>query len=106
MLWDTAGQEEYDRLRPLSYDNVDVVIICYDVTTPASFENVSVRWAPETRHFCPEAPIILVGCKTDLKSEKNLSAKGLEEKEQTASILYKTRVISTTEVRSSDMSCL
>ena len=69
MLFDTAGQEDYDRLRPLSYDQVDIVIICYDVTSPTSFENVQIRWIPETKHFCPEAPIILVACKTDLRHD-------------------------------------
>lgn len=39
-LWDTAGQEDYDRLRPLSYFETDVVIICYAVNNINSFQNV------------------------------------------------------------------
>ena len=31
-LWDTAGQEDYDRLRPLSYQKTNVVLICYDIS--------------------------------------------------------------------------
>ncbi|XP_008303998.1 rho-related GTP-binding protein RhoF-like [Stegastes partitus] len=68
-LYDTAGQEEYDRLRPLCYRNVDVALICYDVTCPSSFDNVLVRWYPEMQHFCVGVPIILVGCKADLRSD-------------------------------------
>jgi small GTP-binding protein len=39
-LFDTAGQEDFDRLRPLSYPNSDVFLVCFSVITPASFNNV------------------------------------------------------------------
>lgn len=39
-LWDTAGQEEYDRLRPLSYPETHVILICFSVDVPASLENI------------------------------------------------------------------
>ncbi|XP_058876572.1 rho-related GTP-binding protein RhoF-like isoform X1 [Acipenser ruthenus] len=81
-LWDTAGQEDYDRLRPLSYTGANVVLICYDVTNPGSFDNVLTKWSPEVRHFCKGVPILLVGCKTDLRKDKirlrKLRANGLE----------------------------
>ncbi|KAL4091085.1 hypothetical protein QTP88_025825 [Uroleucon formosanum] len=66
-LWDTAGQEDYDRLRPLSYGGADVVIICYSIDTPKSLINVIDKWVPEVRYFCKEVPVILVGNKTDLR---------------------------------------
>ncbi|MCJ1422297.1 Rho GTPase, partial [Sticta canariensis] len=47
-LFDTAGQEDYDRLRPLSYPQTDVFLVCFSVTSPASFENVREKWFPET----------------------------------------------------------
>ena len=31
MWWDTAGQETYDRLRPLSYPQTDVILICFSI---------------------------------------------------------------------------
>ena len=66
-LWDTAGQEAYERLRPLSYQYADVAVICYDVMKPNNIEHVTRIWVPEVRHHCPGVPIILVACKTDLR---------------------------------------
>ena len=60
-LWDTAGQEDYDRLRPLSYPQTDVFLICFSVVSPSSFENVTSKWCPEIKHHCPDAPILLIG---------------------------------------------
>jgi len=39
-LWDTAGQEEYDRLRPLSYPETDLIFVCFAIDCPNSLENV------------------------------------------------------------------
>jgi len=85
-LWDTAGQEEYDRLRPLSYPETDLLFVCFAIDCPASLENVmdKVRgstiylwivltfnqWYPEVLHFCPTTPIILVGLKSDLRNKR------------------------------------
>jgi len=69
-LWDTAGQEEYDRLRPLSYANANVFLLCFSVISPVSFENVSAKWYPELMHFCPDTPFILVGTKSDMKNDQ------------------------------------
>jgi len=80
-LWDTAGQEDYDRLRPLSYPQTDVFLICFSIISPSSFENVSAKWYPEVHHHCPNAPVILVGTKLDLRDDpetcSRLREKGL-----------------------------
>ena len=44
---DTAGQENFDDLRPKSYANTDVFVIVFDITNPNSFEHVKTRWYPE-----------------------------------------------------------
>ena len=67
MLWDTAGQEDYDRLRPLSYPGTDVFLICYAIDLRSSYHNVKQKWIPEITHHCPNVPFILVATKCDLK---------------------------------------
>ncbi|OWM78685.1 hypothetical protein CDL15_Pgr002856 [Punica granatum] len=69
-LWDTAGQEDYNRLRPLSYRGADVFLLAFSLISKASYENISKKWVPELRHYAPNVPIILVGTKLDLRDEK------------------------------------
>lgn len=99
-LWDTAGQEDYDRLRPLSYPQVirrfflrkkqkcwpfpvffktDVFLICFSVVSPSSFENVSSKWCPEIKHHCADAPILLIGESTAIVTA-NLKVSYFNEK--------------------------
>ncbi|KAI9733249.1 MAG: GTP-binding protein Rho1 [Cirrosporium novae-zelandiae] len=68
-LWDTAGQEDYDRLRPLSYPDSHVILICFAIDSPDSLDNVQEKWISEVLHFCSGLPIILVGCKADLRTD-------------------------------------
>jgi len=79
-LWDTAGQEEYDRLRPLSYPESDVVLIVFAIDYPPSMANVQDKWYPEVAHFCENTPLVLVGTKIDLRKDDHtrrmLSAQG------------------------------
>jgi len=69
-LWDTAGQEDYDRLRPLSYPDSHVVLICFAIDLPDSLENVQEKWIGEVMHFCPKVPVMLIGCKKDLRRDQ------------------------------------
>lgn len=74
-LFDTAGEEDFDRLRPLSYSDTNIVLICYSVNHPTSAANVFEKWVPEIRHFCGQCPIILVACKTDLRTDPQMIEK-------------------------------
>jgi len=74
-LWDTAGQEDYDRLRPLSYPQTDVFLVCFSVISRSSFENVKTKWIPEIKHHVPESPFLLVGTKMDLRNDQEVLKK-------------------------------
>lgn len=91
-LWDTAGQEEYDRLRPLSYPESNVILVVFSVDFPTSLANVLdkvrillicshivysphcslvIQWYPEVSHFCESVPLILVATKIDLRTDEH-----------------------------------
>lgn len=68
-LFDTAGQEEYDRLRVLAYPGTDVFLMCFSVASQTSFQNLKEKWIPEVKHHCPRARIVLVGTQNDLRDD-------------------------------------
>jgi len=68
-LFDTAGQEDYDRLRPLSYPQTDIFLVCFSTVSPTSYENVKEKWVCEIMHHCPKTPFLLVGTQLDLRDD-------------------------------------
>lgn len=66
-IWDTAGQEEYDAVRPASYSDTDLVFLCYSVERKEMLSNMGSKWMPEIRNYCPDAGTFLVGLKVDLR---------------------------------------
>jgi len=79
-FWDTAAQEEYDRLRPLSYLECHALLLIFSVDSPESFENIQEKWWLEAVQYCKGTPLIVVATKTDLrqddKTRRMLSAQG------------------------------
>uniref|UniRef100_A0A8C2KU66 Rho-related GTP-binding protein RhoJ n=1 Tax=Cyprinus carpio TaxID=7962 RepID=A0A8C2KU66_CYPCA len=81
-LYDTAGQEDYNQLRPLSYPNTDVFLICFSVVNPASYHNVQEEWVPELKSCMPHVPYILIGTQIDLRDDPKTLARLLQMKEK------------------------
>uniref|UniRef100_A0A8C4N0D5 Ras homolog family member J n=1 Tax=Eptatretus burgeri TaxID=7764 RepID=A0A8C4N0D5_EPTBU len=81
-LYDTAGQEDYNQLRPLSYPNTDVFMICFSVVYPSSFHNVKEEWVTELRKCCPKVPYLLVGTQIDLRDASKTLTRLSEMKEK------------------------
>ncbi|KAI9321207.1 Rho1 GTPase [Dichotomocladium elegans] len=69
-LWDTAGQETFDRLRTLAYPDSDVILIAFSIGDPETLGNIPEKWLPEVQYHCgPKMPFFLVGCKKDLRND-------------------------------------
>ncbi|XP_061822875.1 cell division control protein 42 homolog isoform X3 [Nerophis lumbriciformis] len=81
-LFDTAGQEDYDRLRPLSYPQTDIFLVCFSVVSPSSYENVKEKWVPEITHHCQSTPYLLVGTQMDLRDDHNTLEKLAKNKQR------------------------
>jgi Ras family protein A len=100
------GQEDYDRVRPLSYPNTSVILLCFAIDSPDSLDNVQekvfikvyilfflrlfinliphplIKWVEELTEHCNGVPIVLVGCKNDLRNDQ----KTLEELAKTSQV--------------------
>lgn len=70
-LWDTAGQEEFDRLRSLSYSDTHCIMLCFSVDSSDSLENVQSKWVGEIADHCEGVKLVLVALKCDLRSNED-----------------------------------
>ncbi|EJU03901.1 hypothetical protein DACRYDRAFT_65013 [Dacryopinax primogenitus] len=95
-LWDTAGQEEFDRLRSLSYAETHLVLLCFSVDNPASLENVEGKWIEEVLEYCPGVKIVLVALKCDLRDDQptrdRLALRGLQPVEYEQGLVVARRI--------------
>jgi len=87
-LWDTAGQDDFEAMRPMSYDSADIFLIFFALDNPVSFQNVKHKWIPEITKVNKEVPRILVGTKSDCRDDP-VRLEQLQEK-KIKPISYKT----------------
>ena len=66
----------------MSYPQTDVFLVCFSVTSPASFENVKEKWFPEVRHHCPGVPCLIVGTQIDLRDDSQVIEKLARQKQR------------------------
>lgn len=76
-LWDTAGQEDYDSVRPLSYKDTDLVLLCYTIENCQVLSNIPKKWLFEIKNYCPSANFFLIGLKKDIRDEKTSNVQGI-----------------------------
>ncbi|KAJ6024984.1 Small GTPase superfamily Ras type [Penicillium herquei] len=68
-----AGQEEFDRLRALSYEDTHVLMLCFSVDSSDSFENVGSKWIAEISENCPNVRLVLTALKCDLRKDDEMN---------------------------------
>ncbi|KAI5607323.1 rho-related GTP-binding protein RhoH, partial [Silurus asotus] len=64
-LWDTAGNDTFHQIRPMSYQQADVVLLCYSVANPSTLASIQQKWMAEVRQYLPRVPVLVVGTQTD-----------------------------------------
>ena len=72
-IWDTAGDKRFQSICTHFYKNIMVIFVVFDLTNKSSFENI-YYWMNEAKHYCsPETQIVIIGTKSDLLNDKQVS---------------------------------
>lgn len=74
-LVDTAGQNQFEMIRRLSYPDAEIFILCFNICDPESFRRIRDKWAPELREYCPKVPVVLVGTQVDQRNNVDVKCK-------------------------------
>ena len=80
MIFDTAGQERFKSLAENYIRKANGILLVYDISEKQSFQNIE-NWMESIRENSNESPIILIGNKSDLNDERQVS---IEEGQQKA----------------------
>jgi len=87
-LWDTAGQERFRSLIPSYIRDSSVAIVVYDITNKTSFINTN-KWIDDVRDERGDNVVImLVGNKTDLQDDRQVTATEGEEKAKELNVMF------------------
>jgi small GTP-binding protein len=71
-IWDLGGEERFDYLRNIFFKSSDGAIILFDLSNPQSFDSLS-KWITQVNHECLGIPIVLIGNKSDLGNDRQVS---------------------------------
>ncbi|TRY95613.1 hypothetical protein DNTS_017823 [Danionella cerebrum] len=64
-----TGSSYYDNVRPLAYPDSDAVLVCFDISRPETLDSIAKKWQVEAQEYCPNAKLVLVGCKLDMRTD-------------------------------------
>ena len=71
-IWDTAGTLETNTSRTLAFREADVFLLCYKISDPSSLFSAINHWVPDLRQQAPSTPLVLVGCQSDLRTDRTV----------------------------------
>ena len=71
MLWDTAGQEEFDAITKAYYRGAQACVVAFSTTDRASFDAVK-KWKRKVEDECGHIPMVMVQNKIDLLHESQV----------------------------------
>jgi Ras-related protein Rab-11A len=75
IIWDLAGQEKYETVRPLYFQGCIGAILVYDVTRQPTFNEIKEKWLRDfTTYAKKNSAFILIGNKSDLEDMRNVNS--------------------------------
>ena len=86
-IWDTGGQERFDRIRTQYYRGSSGALVCFDTTRIETFNRLN-KWISEVKINCGYVPIVLVATKADLKKDRQVEQAIIEELSKDRHIPY------------------
>lgn len=98
LIFDTNGNEDYDRIRHLSYLGTDVALLCFSLVSRETFYHIKTKWIKEIRQYQPKSHCILVGLKSDLKRDFALNQDQLNSNGEASNEIKDLTPISTSEI--------
>jgi small GTP-binding protein len=72
VLFDTNGDDDYKRLRPITYTDTDIFIICFELSDSLSFIDYIKKWKDEISIHVPNAPFMIVATKSEIRDDKKM----------------------------------
>ncbi|KAM6332817.1 ras-related protein Rab-17 [Podargus strigoides] len=88
-IWDTAGQEKYHSVCHLYYRGAHAALLVYDIANKETLNRAKLWLMDLEKEFLPDEIVIaLVGNKTDLAAEREVTTEEGEEFARTKGLLF------------------
>ena len=97
-IWDTAGQERYRSITNAYYKGAKGAILVYDITRKITFDNID-KWIPDLKANGEDVNIILIGNKSDLENQREVSEEDGKQKAE----MYKLAFMETSALNGSNI---